>query len=303
MPSFERQYLPGRTAPVAHTSQAGCVVAFGLPFVAAGAFIMLVAADVIHAPDSSFHAPRGLVGGIGVLFAASGVFLMYSGVAGMLRRSAVERRRRKRPDEPWDWDYAWNPSGSSRGGLGEQLGGFVGLGLFALFLAPFNWIGLTTRDPVWMAVTGLFDLLLLGGVGVGLYRLARWIQYGGSRLRYARFPFFLGDSLEAHLEGARRLKRFRSLTLSLRAVEAVAEGSKGQSSCYRIYEDRQTLVRDLAHLDADLRIVFPLPNGDLETRLRAPLPRFWELEIQADTPGIDYAETFLVPVYERPAPR
>ena len=29
--------------------------------------------------------------------------------------------------------------------------------------------------------------------------------------------------------------------------------------------------------------------------------RYWELQIQADTPGVDFDAAFLVPVYARPS--
>jgi hypothetical protein len=37
----------------------------------------------------------------------------------------------------------------------------------------------------------------------------------------------------------------------------------------------------------------------LRTQITADVPRYWELEITADTPGVDYKATFLIPIYEK----
>lgn len=48
---------------------------FGLLFAAVGAFIMLVAIDVIHSPDENFHAPRWVVLVAGLTFFVAGVYV------------------------------------------------------------------------------------------------------------------------------------------------------------------------------------------------------------------------------------
>jgi hypothetical protein len=40
-----------------------------------------------------------------------------------------------------------------------------------------------------------------------------------------------------------------------------------------------------------------LPDDARATDLRANRPIFWELEAQLDLPGLDFKETYLVPIY------
>jgi hypothetical protein len=41
------------------------------------------------------------------------------------------------------------------------------------------------------------------------------------------------------------------------------------------------------------------PGADvLPTNLHADRPVFWELEVNLDLPGLDFEETYLVPVYD-----
>jgi hypothetical protein len=302
MPTLERKALPARASRAGTTIHTGCAILFGIPFLGMGSFLILSGTRVIDLPGDS-DAPLGLVGGMGLLFAFAGFLIVLHGIRGLFRAAGVRRRKRERPHEPWYWDHPWNAEGESTGGFGEQVKGLFGLGLFALFLAPFNWIGYTTRDGIWIAVVGLFDLILVASLGAFIYQFARWVQYGGSRLRFAAFPFFLGGPFEAYLEGAHRLRSFRSLAITLRCVEETYE-RQGRSTnvvCYQIYEDREqwTAATSPAGDASDLRIVFSLPvEKELATRLAQAPPRYWELELAADTPGIDYKATFLVPVYK-----
>jgi len=68
----------------------------------------------------------------------------------------------------------------------------------------------------------------------------------------------------------------------------------------QVYADTRTMSRpggfDLRP-GQSIRIAFDVPEGEYETRLSERPPRFWELEVAADTPGIDCRARFLVPVY------
>jgi hypothetical protein len=42
---------------------------------------------------------------------------------------------------------------------------------------------------------------------------------------------------------------------------------------------------------------FPIPPDAPTTELGARPPRYWELELSAEVPGVDFGARFLVPVY------
>jgi hypothetical protein len=42
---------------------------------------------------------------------------------------------------------------------------------------------------------------------------------------------------------------------------------------------------------------YELPSEALSTRLSADKPLFWELEVKLKLPGLDFSETYLVPIY------
>lgn len=94
----------------------GCIgVVFALMFLGAGLLIILTAADVIHAPEENFKAPREIVLAAGLVFFFAGVFI----VMGILF-SQVELRQ---PAMLW-----------------MQYG--LSLAMMVSFSAPFLWAGL-----------------------------------------------------------------------------------------------------------------------------------------------------------------
>jgi hypothetical protein len=47
-----------------------------------------------------------------------------------------------------------------------------------------------------------------------------------------------------------------------------------------------------------MELKFKLPEKGFETRLSERPPRYWELEVLAETPGIDFNAFFFLPVYK-----
>ena len=307
MADLERKLLPNRVSVSAIAVQDGCAVALGLPFLAMGSFIAADASgylDALLKSQSDHNMFAAMIGGV---FASVGLWIIFRGLAGLVRNAGVRRRKSRWPGEPWYWDHPWNALGtSSSGGPLEQLQGLGTQVYWTVFIAAFNWVGAT--DSLWWLVPlAPFDLAILYSWGTLFYKFARSLRHGRGRLRFSRFPFFLGDTLDVELLGAEELRGFTSLTVSLRCIREAFEHETGPGrdtsrvASYQIYEDGKTLMPETNPIGGpDLRISFPLPSGDYETSLGKRPPTLWELEIKADLPGIDYAATFLLPVYARP---
>ena len=73
--------------------------------------------------------------------------------------------------------------------------------------------------------------------------------------------------------------------------------------CYQLYQDSLEIqgIGELRAINPDLKVAFSLPDDRAAETCLSGMPcRYWELEINAKTLGIDYSETFLVPVYAKP---
>jgi hypothetical protein len=286
---------------------AGCAVLFGLPFLATGVGVTWYAVHQHLAGARPEDAPWWILGGIGIVFGAAGLFVMAQGIASAVSAWRTERRMLAHPNEPWRGDFAWDrryghDTTTARG----LLGGLVFLVVLCLFLAPFNWWAWHGREVPVILFVAFFDLLpigvVIGYLGVVNHRL----KYGRPRLALDRFPFFLGEELSARLVAPRALRNCQSVTVTLRQVDVAAQvhatsdpaqvaRNRGAAYTDSVKHDR---VRDVLE-DGALPIRFALPADGNETWLGHTPPRHWEIEVHGEAPGQDFRRTFYVPVYRR----
>ncbi len=282
-------------------------ILFGLPFIGIGVLILLRAANVITSGD--IHAPNWVLGTIGTVFAVVGLLFAFSGGKDVLRQLRLRRWTLQHPQEPWMADHRWDITGSS-----DELGKnivrtFFFAAFLALFLVPFNYIGLVKGDLVFGFVSLAFDAAILAMLGYGFYLLARRIKYGRTRIRFAQFPLFLNDVAEVSFVPGRGWSAYDRITFTLRCVEEVIETS-GHGKNRRTTISRYQVYADVFEVsgpgrfdatDAALPVTFLLPHDGPCTRLAQSPPTYWELEVKAATPGIDFCATYLLPVYTRPS--
>ena len=280
-------------------------VFFGLIFLGAGIFIVLVATDVIATDDSSIHVPRWVLGVAGGIFAAPGLAICINGVRGALRRRRLELRAQQNPDAPWLGDYEWNTTHSRDDGGGRAVKNFIVAGFIGVFTVPFAYVGFF-EDGAWPFAIGavVMALVCLGVLWHAVYLVMRRLKYGGGRIEYDRFPLMLGSTLEARWTGTKPIGRYNRITFTLRCVEEQIEvrgSGKNRSKQYVRYQrwaDTYEVEGPGEHRAGQSIPLTFLPPGDLPTtELRRNPPRYWEVEIHADTPGVDFKQTYLVPVY------
>jgi len=312
-PDTERKTLVGRTSRGLATAS-GCgpafLMIFGLPFMGVGVVGALVANGTIALRRQS-GLPGWLGWAVSLIFFLPGAFVFVQGLKGLFDAARVKRLRQRHPHEPWLVEYPWDPQGvaaDSRGGILSQLGVTAFL---AVFLAPFNYFvffGPEASDIPLMprGIVAFFDLiplLLVAGIVTTLWHGAK---YGRSRLAFDSFPFYLGERLGARFSTSHAFGEFNRMTFTLRCVEENAETYRTTSNssstrvrCDQLWADEIVLERGGAFYHEAFPLAFKLPDGDLGSRLVDSPSRYWELEVKADTPGLDFAARFLVPVYRR----
>lgn len=289
---------------------------FGVAAASVGIAIVLMATGAIPVPGR-IDAPPAMVAMIGAAFVMAGAMCTVHGVRGAQRKRRVRERLAEDPDRPWLADHPWDPTGTDcdRGRTIANV--LIGLPLVLALLVPLNWFAFghaAKSGWFFVAVMGALDLVFGLAVWQSIYLLIRAATYGKSRLRFDTFPAFLGDRFTGRLETRFDLGGLRTLTLTLRFIEEyhVTVGTGRNRSVRHVKEslwtDTWTLEgRELsahAHrLPIDRRL--PDPTGDaasafVTTLAARPKCRYWELYCESDSRGIDWAASFLVPVY---APR
>lgn len=165
------------------------------------------------------------------------------------------------------------------------------------------------RSDAWlMAVPMLVVAVLLSGTW--LRRRLHFRRFGSSRLQLRRVPLLLGERLEGRIEtGVRQSHRPpRGFRLCLRCVHCYersehANGTRRTSRHRDVLWQRSHSQYGQASGEFPIRLVVPVDFTLPADQAPVTLPLSddgirWELEISATLPGIDYSETFSLPVLD-----
>jgi len=295
---------PGR--PLSnHTDRSGSTI-HALPAIGFGSIFVVVGSSVgvlawLEKLNASPGVPRWLGPVIGALFAIAGLSFVVHGIAGLRVKRRAARLRSTHVREPWVWDHPWDESGS-RDDSGRRIGRAIWITAFlTLFAAPFNWLGFFSPErPLPFAIgAAVMDCLVAGCGWWAIYLVARRAKFGGSTLRFRRFPMRPGSEVELQLARPPLLAAVDAPEALLRCVQERYEmrgTGKDRSQVVVAYEVWS--ATQCAALERGAYVWrFAVPDGVPGTALSERPPRYWELELKVETPGVDYAGTFLVPIY------
>jgi hypothetical protein len=306
MASTERKLLtlhPGRTRA---TRTGGCGVVFGTIFVIVGLGVAVAMSAGITTSEESDLSWLGYFAA--AVFASFGAFVAAASFVGLRRRSRRESLSLERPDAPWLADWAWDPDAAHDENAGSMTKTCATAAFLVLFLTPFNVLVASGElDAGETIVAGLlvlaFDAIAVFALYASVVTIWRFFTFGRTRLELAECPFRLGQRLSARFVATRPIDTAQ-LRCTLRCVEehwTETVDSRGKrhpkQESYQIYED--STATPLAG-GREAEIAFDLPEAaHYASALSDTPPRYWELEVSADTPGLDFHALFLLPVYGR----
>lgn len=279
----------------------------GLVVVVFGLVPILAAANVIPTSESKFNAPRWVVAMFGGVFVAMGLLFVWTAFRARLREQRSRAMRDRYPHEPWRADYNWDETGITDDSSKRTITTSAWAAAIALFIVPLNYLAFVWDEGGWVLTLGvvLTDAGFVAGCGYGLYLWLRFLKFGTSYLRFNRFPFLLGRDLSVQFGNGRGIGMYKKMTITLRCVQekfvttCMSDKRTIRVVCDQLYVDSKTLERGGEYRagDADIPISFSLPSGPLGTCLLERPPRYWQLEIKAETGGVDFLARFLLPVY------
>jgi hypothetical protein len=295
--------LQKRSTKLGLPTWGGCL--FGGAFVAVGTWIILVGTKVVAVNPASVHAPYWVLTVAGASFALGG--FMVWGMAWI--QFAADRSRReaalRHPGEPALADYPWHPDGltvSEWAGAAKLLALVIGM---SVFLSIFNWWAFGAEGP-WMVkvIVGLFDIIMVLVWGKAFQLLGRAVKFGSSRIEFVHFPCRLPGPAVLRWQPGRGINRINQGTFTLRSVEEWMESSGyGKNRTVTVVHEEIWSAKGIIEqprnfpLHDAVELRYELPAEALSTRLSADKPLFWELEVKLKLPGLDFSETYLVPIY------
>jgi len=281
----------------------GCVTLFALPFCIAG--LALAGVAVKRAIDGEPATDIALAGVAGLAFGAAGFGLMFAARTDARKAAEWERRRAEHADRPWMWDPEW-ATGTLRS---SERNIAVAAWIFALIWnaisAPVLFIlpeELESGNT--LALIGLIFPLVGAGIIVWAIRATlRRRRFGASVLRLAKLPAVPGHTLEARLT-ARLDPPPASMRVQLACVRRI-HGSEDTTERL-LWQDAYDVQGEVMSREAGgtvVPIVFDIP-ADAEPTDREARPNevAWRLTATASVPGVDYAASFAIPVFQAGEP-
>lgn len=281
------------------------LLVFGAPFVGVGVWATLAGTKVISIDPGNLHAPHWVLAAFGLVFALAGLMVWSMGwrqfQANLRRRRALANKA----NDPALADYLWDPRGFTAPRWSRAAKAVGGVILLAIFLSIFNWWAFGADGP-WPVkiIVGLFDMILAWAAWQAVMAIGRALKFGPSRIEFGKFPLRPGETAALRWLVPRGIGRVAHGTFTLRCVEEWYETTGSGKNRSRTLVQEQVWGKT-GHV-ADARTLSPGKTEELQFELPADVPStslssgktvFWELAVELDLAGLDFKETYLVPVY------
>ena len=238
-------------------------------------------------------SPVGFVLVYGLFFGLLGALAVLQAILRRLAARRTARLRAKFPREPWRYDHDWDERGQRRTWLvriAETAQRDSSRFRWARVVAVAVFAGLAAAKQ-WSAMA------VVGGALVTWISWAAWRLHGAgdAHLHFAKFPFHPGERVTLRFgmdSGGADFRRVEFRLSRVLQTGTVAVRIRPMSE----FRPPGTLPGS----DFDVEVSFDVPEGARGTELSGASPYYWVLDVLAATSSGPYAETFLIPIYDRP---
>jgi len=246
------------------------------------------------------------MGVFSLLFTGAGMGIMAAGLWGKRKIAEKEQLEAQHPEAPWRWQSDWNQGRIKTSGSVQFLFPLIFAFFWNLVSMPLAF--LLPREILFhdnkLALIGLvFPLVGLGLIVWAARAFIHWKKFGDSVFEMSTFPGVVGGQLAGRVLTSVDIQPVAGFDLTLSCLHRVTTGSgKNRSTSDRLqwqevrHIDRETLDYDPTR--SSIPVAFAIPYEAEPTEERdADDETLWRLEVDAETPGIDYSAEFEVPVF------
>jgi hypothetical protein len=282
----------------------GCLFIFGIPF--AGMGLLFLIKSLRSLDDPNFQNPwiGVFMGGAFVLI---GGLLMWAAVAAARFGKQQSALQAANPGQPWMWRHDWaqgRAAGRSKGGAITFwiLGVFLTCG--SAFPVYFFFQNAAPAHPGAVLGMLLFPLIGIGILIAAIRRTLRALHFGNTFLQLQTVPAVLGKNLKGTIDVRLPYPLPHGINLALTCVNRVTTGSGDSRSTYEHirWQDKQSLPPEQimagpagSTIPVEFAVPRDLPSSDNSNSNSQIL---WILRAEADIPGVNFDETYEVPVFE-----
>jgi hypothetical protein len=297
-PNLERKKTDGVAEENSHGSPLACFIA---------GFLFMCVSVAIFSGESKNASPW-LIDTFGLFFFVLSLSTTFYGFLFMKKRAFLRDRKYAHPKAYWLEDYDWNEKQIKTSNLKTSIYFIFFAVLIQFIFLPYYFqvqkMGWNVLLDIVFLLGSLFTLFCLWGF---IRHLLLYLKYGEITLKFKEFPFYLGEELRCTLLSNRKIEAFGDINIRLRYIEVEEEHyrssgkNKTRKVCYQCYEDVQLFGEAELSFQSkkEFDIIFPLPGETIyQTKLSQGNPRYWLLNIEAETAGIDFEAESLLPIYK-----
>lgn len=234
----------------------------------------------------------------GIIFGAPGLYLFINTLIIQHRQKTQQNALKLDSKNYWEADRKWNKEFSYSDKKSQGFKGLMWNFFIIIFLIPFHFFG--------GFIILIFDAVIFTSLGYSIYMIIQGFKYRHHYIKYSEFPFFTGQYLRGQWTSSKGIGDYNKYSITIRCiiekyVIRETHDSRSQTSePFQVWEARYDYESRGTHYDNqaisfDLEIPEDLPS----TALSDNPPVYWEIEINFDTPGIDFKESYLLPIYCR----
>lgn len=291
---------------MAQPSKAGAAILFlfGMPFLCFGLFFAF--ASLSSSP--LIHNNRNPVAGalFGFVFAMIGAGLMMGAVYGYAKQKEQAATQESNPDSPWLWRTDWAAGHALSRTRNSAFAWWIGAVMASMIVVPIVATALPpmlrNADPKALILVGLCAIPMILLIGA-LRATMRRERYGKTYFEFSSLPFTPGKHLagQIHLQLTSTVPH--GIDLQLACFRVIVTGSGKEQSTNRIvlWQDQKNVPQGAVSagpLGAAIPVDFGIPQDAYETNHDTSSDQVaWVLTAKADVPGVDYSDSFEVPVF------
>ncbi len=288
---YKKRIEVSRDGPRVQTNYPPYAIILGVIFLTAGLALAIFGAG---------EKKGSLLVILGLFIAIAGGSLAWHAMKGLRLRNL---RNQASGRSPWHYDYPWDRQATSDDGFRPAVRVLYAVVMIAAFLAPLQLLMFkqASGERVFLSfVFGLFDIALAAGLGRALYLFVRAFKFGRNRIVFHSFPLLTGQDATVTFVADKRLRN-QALHAELQCICEYYEssGSAQNRSSFPVFELLYSQTSEFRTDSSGIsNLTFHVPANAVSTDLIGTQPCYWELEISAKLPGIDYRGIFLMPVYK-----
>jgi hypothetical protein len=282
----------------------GCIGLFMLPFIGAGVSLLSVGIRALQHHEANAIAPL-LAGFFFTAFSVSFFAIVFVAIRNTARAAALQASA---PDQPW----LWRPEWTARRIPDQRRNITAFLWIFAIFWSAISFpvAYLVLRDWPKEQKPALLLFLIFPAVVPAVaiaasYMSLRRLKFGVSVCTIDTVPIRRGHTFHGEIEMRGDAVPDDGYRLRLVCVHRIVRGSgKSQSVDEQALAQQEMRVSSASAMRSPtggVRIPFSMtvPSDGKSCDIRNPRDQIlWRLEAAAEMPGIDYAASFELPVFD-----